>query len=296
MGSVYLAQRTDGEVDLQVAIKFVGGFHDRFLQERQILASLNHPGIARLLDAGRTQLGQPYLVMEYVEGVPIHVYSENLPWRDKLNLFLRVCDAISYSHRNLIIHRDLKPSNILVQSDGSPKLLDFGIAKIIDNQLEAAATRERLLTPEYATPEQLQGTARNTATDIFSLGMILHRLLTGRFPEHPLARPESPLPHDLYFVLGKALRPEPTERYASVDALMMDIRAVLESRPVEARSGDAWYRTRKFARRHWLPVTAAAAVILSLGIGLFVANRERLTAEHRHQSPAGNRFGLDGIS
>lgn len=281
MGSVYLAQRTDGEVNLQVAIKFVRGFHDRFLQERQILASLNHPGIARLLDAGRTELGQPYLVMEYVEGISIDLYCANLPFREVLNLFLLVCDAISYSHRNLIIHRDLKPSNILVQADGRPKLLDFGIAKIIDEVAEASATRERLLTPEYASPEQVLGAARTTATDIFSLGMIVHRLLTGRLPELPMKHVDPSLPHDLYFVLAKALRPESMERYASVDALMGDVRAVLESRPVEARAGSAWYRSRKFTRRHWLPMTAAAAVTVSLGIGLFVANRERLTAEHR---------------
>jgi serine/threonine protein kinase len=281
MGSVYLAQRTDGEVELRVAIKFVAGFHERFRQERQILASLNHPGIARLLDAGHTELGQPYLVMEYVDGIPIDDYSRNLPLREKLNLFLQVSDAISYSHRNLIIHRDLKPSNILVQADGRPKLLDFGIAKILDDPVEASVTRERLLTPDYASPEQVLGTAKTTATDIYSLGVILYRLLTEQVPVFPLARLDSSLPQDLFFVLGKCLRPEPMERYASVDALVGDVRAVLESRPVEARSGETWYRMRKFARRHWLPVSAVAAAILFLGIGLFLANRERIMAERR---------------
>jgi serine/threonine protein kinase len=281
MGSVFLAQRTDGEVDLHVAIKFVRGFHARFLQERQILASLNHPGIARLLDAGHTELGQPYLVMEYVDGIPIDVYCRKLPLRDKLNLFLLVCDAISYSHRNLIIHRDLKPSNILVQADGRPKLLDFGIAKILDDAADSSATRERLLTPEYASPEQLLGTAKTTATDIYSLGIVLYRLLAGHLPELPLPRLDSSFPRDLDFVLAKALRPEPMERYASVDVFAEDVRAVLESRPVQARSADAWYRTRKFARRHWLPVSALAAAILFLAIGFLVANRERLIAERR---------------
>jgi serine/threonine protein kinase len=269
MGSVYLAQRTDGEVELRVAIKFVRGFHDRFLQERQILASLNHPGIARILDAGHTELGQPYLVMEYVDGIPIDIYARNLPLREKLQLFLLVCDAISYSHRNLVIHRDLKPSNILVQADGTPKLLDFGIAKILDDT-GAAATRECLLTPEYASPEQRLGTAQTTATDIYSLGVVLKRLLAS-----------DPLPRDLHFVLAKAMRPEPMERYATVDGFAADLRAFLESRPVAARSGDTWYRFRKFARRHWLTLSAVSAAILFLAVGLFVANRERLIAERR---------------
>ncbi len=270
-GSVYLARRGDGEVELQVAVKFVRALRDRFLKERQILASLNHPGIARLLDAGRTELGQPYLVMEYVDGTPIDVYARALPLADKLRLFLSVCDAVAYLHRNLIIHRDLKPSNILVDATGRAKLLDFGIAKILEDTDGAPMTRDSLLTPEYASPEQLRGVRQTTATDIYSMGVILSRLVGGG----------AGVPRDLSFVIGKALRTEPGERYASADAMADDIRAVLESRPVAARSGSAWYRTRKFARRHWLAVSAISAAMVSLAIGLAIVNRERAAADRR---------------
>jgi serine/threonine protein kinase len=188
MGAVFLAKRADGEVEQRVAIKFVRSaaeettFRDRFLRERQILASLSHPGIARLLDAGHTAGGQPYLVMEYIDGTPIDVYAETLDLRGKLRLFLLVCDAISYAHRNLVIHRDLKPSNILVEAGGQPKLLDFGIARILDEQTDRNLTKELLLTPDYASPEQVRGAAHTTATDVYSLAAVLYRLLTGRSP------------------------------------------------------------------------------------------------------------------
>ena len=304
MGSVHLAQRKDGEVDLQVAVKLIRGaaatpvFLDRFLGERQILASLKHPGITRLLDAGHTKSGQPYFVMEYVDGTPIDVYCEKLPVAAKLKLFLLVCDAIAYLHRNLVIHRDLKPSNILVEANGSPKLLDFGIAKILDKSADGNVTQERILTPNYASPEQVKGTAKTTATDVYSLGAILYELLAGRSPHAtesgasvdevitsvapvPLLRLNRSLPRDLGIVVHKALRKEPSERYPTVDAFADDLRAVLESRPVRARSGDAWYRTRKFARRHWLPVSAVAASILSLAAGLYVASRQKTVAQQR---------------
>ena len=324
MGAVFLAQRTDGEVEQQVAIKFVRAdaeepaFRDRFLKERQILASLSHPGIARLLDAGHTAGGQPYLVMEYIDGIPIDVYSQDLDLRAKLRLFLLVCDAVSYAHRNLVIHRDLKPSNILVEAGGQPKLLDFGIARIVDEQTDRSLTKERLLTPDYASPEQVRGAARTTATDVYSLAAVLYRLLTGRSPHTPAdGRTESvevlicltepaaarrwnrALPRDLDFVLAKALRKEPEERYAAVDALAADVRAVLESRPVEARSGSAWYHARKFLRRHWVPVAAAALVVLSLSAGLYVANRERAIAQRRFtevRQLANKLFDIDAMA
>src|SRR5262245_45487220 len=165
MSSVYLAQRTDGEIQQQVAVKVLQAgaerpsWLDRFLTERQLLANMNHPGIARLFDAGRTRDGQPYLVMEFVEGVPIDAYAERLGMRERLALFLRVCAAVSYAHHHLVIHRDLKPSNILVDASGQPKLLDFGIAKLLDAKSDRTRTIDRFLTPHYASPEQLRGEA-----------------------------------------------------------------------------------------------------------------------------------------
>lgn len=320
-GAVYLGERIDGELEHSVAVKILRygadepSFRDRFLRERQILASLNHGGIARLLDAGQTPDGQPYLVMDYVDGKPIDVFAEKLDLRAKLALLLRVCSAVSYAHRNLVIHRDLKPSNILVNSAGEPKLLDFGIAKILDAAAEQTKTQERMLTPEFASPEQVRGLARTTATDTYSLGAILYKLLTGRsphnFPEgtesgietaictvEPIvpSRVNPELPKDLDYVCAKALRKEPEERYSSVDALADDIRAFLELRPVNARSGSGWYRSRKFLRRYWVPVSAAALVIASLATGLYLANRERLIAERRFgelRQLSNEVFGLD---
>lgn len=304
MGSVYEGRRSDGEVDLQVAVKLVRAagfpiFQERFVRERQILASLKHPGVARLLDAGHTPAGQPWLAMEFVDGVPVDVFCAGLRLREKLNLFLRVCEAVSWLHQNLVIHRDLKPSNILVERNGNPKLLDFGIAKMIDENADSGQTRERILTPDYGSPEQILGTARTTATDVYSLGVILYVLLTGSSPypqpaegrsleelvlnvqPAPPRRFNRALPHDLDFVTAKALRKDPTERYVSVDALAADVRAVLESRPVKARSGTAVYLTRKFLRRHWLPSAAVSAAILSLTIGIVEVSRERAVAQHR---------------
>jgi tetratricopeptide (TPR) repeat protein/predicted Ser/Thr protein kinase len=304
MGSVYLAERADGELHHSVAIKLLRfgadelSFHDRFLRERQILASLNHPGIAKLLDVGRTNDGQPYLVMEYIDGKPIDVYAERVDLREKITLFLQVCEAVSYAHRNLIVHRDLKPSNILVDASGRPKLLDFGIAKILNAAQDQTQTRDRLLTPEYASPEHIRGDAQTAAADVYSLGAVLYKLLTGRSPhvlssqadiESAICRTEPErvsrvnpaVPKDLDFVLGTALRKEPDERYASADAFADDLRAFLEWRPIRARSGDMWYRSRKFVRRYRLLVAAVALTVIGLSIGLYVANRERGIAQRR---------------
>lgn len=305
-GAVFLAQRTDGQIEQRVAIKVLRQdsqlplFRSRFLQERQILASLQHPGIARLLDAGQTGDGKPYLVMDYVDGTPIDVYAAKRDLRGKLNLFLQVCEAVSYAHRNLVIHRDLKPSNILVNAAGEPKLLDFGIAKILDAATDQTRTQERLLTPDYASPEQVRGAPQTTATDVYSLGAVLYDLLTGRSPhdfsgqtpeaieaaicttEPAIASTLNPeVPRDVDFIVSKALRKEPEERYASVEAMAGDIRAFLEWRPVRARSGNAWYRTRKFARRYRVLVAAATLTVAGLSAGLYVANRERLVAQQR---------------
>ena len=199
----------------------------------------------------------------------------------RLALFLLVCEGVSHAHHRLIIHRDLKPSNILVDTSGQPKLLDFGIAKLLDQTGDATQTVERLLTPNYASPEQLIGAAQTTATDVYSLGAVLYKLLTSRSPHESEMARKPDLPVDLHHILQKALRTEPEERYASVEALASDIRAFLESRPVAARSGNAWYRTRKFLRRYWVPVTAAALVMASLSAGLVLANHERTIAQRR---------------
>jgi tetratricopeptide (TPR) repeat protein len=278
MGAVYLAERVDGEVEQRVAVKLLRygdaepAFRDRFLRERRILAGLAHPGIARLLDAGHTADGQPYLVMEHVDGRPIDQHAATLPLAGRLGLFLRVCDAISYAHRQLVIHRDLKPSNILVDQTGAPKVLDFGIARILDAAAEQTRPAEALLTPDYASPEQLGNRPQGTPSDVYSLGAVLKTLLAGQT-----------LPGDLACILAKALRAEPEERYPSVDAFADDVRAFLDLRPVRARSGNAWYRSRKFLRRYWAPIAAGALVLASLSTGLWIANRERNIAQSRFQ-------------
>ncbi|HUB80839.1 MAG TPA: serine/threonine-protein kinase [Bryobacteraceae bacterium] len=305
-GEVFLAERADGQIEQRVAIKLIQqsvsrrSFRQRFLQERQILASLRHPRIASLMDAGETAEGRPYLVMEYIEGVPIDEYAQGLDLPDKLRLFLKVCEGVAYAHRNLIIHRDLKPSNILVNAGGEPKLLDFGIAKILDRASDQTRTQERVLTPDYASPEQVRGAVQTTATDVYSLGAVLYHLLTGQSPHSfpgqspeaidtaictndpaPARRLNPDLPADLDFIALKALRKEPEMRYGSVEALADDVRAFLEFRPVRARSGNAWYRTRKFVRRYRVVVVAAVLTIASLATGLYIANRQRLIAQER---------------
>jgi len=190
MGEVYRAGRADGQYEKEVAIKLVrGGYNtasvlERFRHERQILASLDHPNIARLLDGGTTDEGLPYLVMELIEGTPIDQYcdAQKLGVNERLRLFVQVCSAVQYAHQRLVIHRDIKPGNILVTKEGVPKLLDFGIAKILDPAASAATTVAGPMTPEYASPEQIRGEPITTATDVYSLGVVLYQLLTGRSP------------------------------------------------------------------------------------------------------------------
>ena len=196
MGEVYRAIRVDGQYDKEVAIKLVRVGLDspflieRFRHERQILASLDHPNIARLHDGGTNEDGIPYLVMELIEGIPIDQYCDehNLGVNERLQLFTQVCAAIQYAHQRLVIHRDIKPSNILVTADGTPKLLDFGIAKILDPSGGTETTMVMPMTPEYASPEQIRGESITTATDIYSLGVVLYRLLTGRSPYREATR------------------------------------------------------------------------------------------------------------
>jgi serine/threonine protein kinase len=306
MGSVYLARRVDGEVAQEVAVKLLRpgadnpSLRQRFLAERQILAALSHPNIAKLLDAGHRDDGQPYLVMDYVKGESIDRYTEGINPRDIVALFLKICSAVIYLHRNLVVHRDLKPGNILVTDEGEPKLLDFGIAKMLDLATDSTVTGMRMLTPDYASPEQVAGGAITTATDIYSLGAVLYKLLTGVTPHRhetddpagaaisiakgAITAPSRWIPElkgDLEMILLKALRTEPQDRYSSVEALTDDLRAYLEYRPVQARSGDLWYRTRRRLRQYWKPTAAATVVIVSLLTGLLAANHERVKAERR---------------
>ena len=190
MGEVYRAVRADGQYEMQVALKLVRSGYgssellQRFLHERQILASLDHPNIARLYDGGTTEDGIPYLVMELIEGIPIDVYCDqnDLGINERLKLFTQVCAAVQYAHQRLVIHRDIKPGNILVTKDRIPKLLDFGIAKFLDPSSGADTTMARPMTPEYASPEQIRGEPITTATDVYSLGVVLYKLLTGHSP------------------------------------------------------------------------------------------------------------------
>jgi serine/threonine protein kinase len=294
MGSVYLAERADGEVQQKVAIKLLRAdchrpaWRSRFLLERQMLAALHHPSIIHLIDAGHTDEGRPFLVMEYVEGLPIDVYAIGISMREKLKLFLRVCDGVAHAHRRLIIHRDLKPSNILVDASGQPKLLDFGIAKLIDNTGDSTQTVEPMLTPRYASPEQIAGEAQATATDIYSLGVVLYELITrgaqlrqGKGVTTRPSRLNPEVPRDLDFIVEKAVRPEPDDRYLSVDDFAADVRAALDWRPVRARSGSRWYRTRRYLRRYWPPLAAAAVAAGSLSAALYTVNRQRVAAERR---------------
>jgi serine/threonine-protein kinase len=311
MGTVYLADRADGEYRQQVALKTlnVEAGRDPFLierlrSERQILAQLQHPNIARLLDGGSDAAGRPFLAMEYVDGERIDRWCERhaLAIRARIELFLQICDAVQYAHGQLVIHRDLKPGNILVAADGRPKLLDFGIARLIDpNEATGTATTDRLLTFRYASPEQIRGERVGTASDLYSLAIVLYCLLTGRLPyanrDAPapeLARavlddaPRTPsrsitaasadpdgreidaatlareLSGDIDAILLRALRKEPGERYASVAQFADDLRRHLDGLPVLARQGQRGYALRKFVARHRWPVLASAFALLTL--------------------------------
>ena len=320
MGAVYLGVRDDDQYQKQVAIKLLKRGMDtdfmlsRFRQERQILANLEHPFIARLIDGGATEDGLPYFVMEYVEGVPITQYcaEKNLSIPERLRLFRLVCEAVQYAHQNLVVHRDIKPSNILTTKEGIPKLLDFGIAKVLDPAGPANATLTqgelRALTPDYASPEQVKGSQISTASDTYSLGAVLYELLTGhgphRFPSGSLTdmerticevEPQKPssaaadkqlarrLSGDLDDIILTALRKEPQRRYASTAEFSEDLRRHLEALPVLAQ-GDRWtYRASKFIRRHRVGVGAALLVAASLVGGIVATTYQARRAERRFQ-------------
>jgi eukaryotic-like serine/threonine-protein kinase len=346
MGEVFLAERADAEFEQQVAIKVVygnlRGVQSRLKSERQILAQLDHPNIAHLLDGGSMPNGTAYLVMEYVDGIPIDVYCDTnrLDVVARLKLFQIVCAAVHYAHQNLIVHRDLKPSNILVTAAGVPKLLDFGIAKLLDERqaghhtLAVTQADLRLMTPDHASPEQVRGQAITTASDVYVLGVLLYKLLTGTSPfvipsmrltdiERAICEKNPPLPShaigtddsaegraiadarntgasrlrrilrgDLDNIVIMAMRKEPERRYASSQQMVSDIDRYLEGKPVIARRDTLSYRSAKFTRRHWLPVTAVVCgvcLILAFATTTYVqsvrvaAERDR-AAEQREQA------------
>jgi tetratricopeptide (TPR) repeat protein len=291
----------------------------RFSAERQILANLNHPNIARLLDGGITADGLPYLVMEYVDGIPIDVYarSKKLTIEERLKLFVIVCAAVEYAHKNLVVHRDIKPGNILVTVERVPKLLDFGIAKLLGPESGAAAptrTADRMMTPEYASPEQVRGDSITTSSDVYALGILLYELLVGKRPFHLDAKsplealqivcerdPEPPsrairatpelasadapakVGSELDNIVLMAMRKEPGRRYASVAAFSHDVQAYLQDYPVHARTDNFGYRSRKFVRRHRVATAAGAVGLIallafSIGMGLLAQRADRARA------------------
>ncbi len=283
MGTIFLATRED-EFAQRVAIKLVRGggqsFVQRFRQERQILAGLEHPNIARLVDGGTTTDGLPFIAMEFVDGVPIDEYCRTLTRAQRLHLFLQLCDAVQYAHRNLIIHRDIKPANVLVTEDGVPKLLDFGIAKLVSSDTTRPnATVTRLMTPEYASPEQLLGEPVTTATDVYSLGILLHELLTGAKPDRDA--PPRALKGDLHNIVAMAMEVNPARRYGSVEQLADDVRRHLSGHPIAARRPTFRYRASKFVRRNKLGVAAAAAIVAVTAIAFAATLHQKRIAERR---------------
>jgi tetratricopeptide (TPR) repeat protein len=287
MGTVFLAVRNDTEFAQRVAIKLVRGGEalvQRFRQERQILAALEHPNIARLFDGGTTPDGLPYLVMEYVDGTPIDVYAAKCTTVEKLRLFVQLCDAVAYAHRSLIIHRDLKPANVLVTHEGVPKLLDFGIARLASRTEE---TSTRVMTPDYASPEQLLGRAITTSTDVYSLGVLLFELLTGNKPFDPAARtpmsepPRGALRGDLEAIVNMALEVDPARRYGSVEKFADDIRRYLDGHPIAAGRATFAYRAMKFVRRNTLAVAAGVAIVIVTALAFVATLHQKRIAERR---------------
>jgi serine/threonine-protein kinase len=324
MGRVFRATRVDGLIEQEVAIKLLRrealnpALLRRFSLERQVLASLDHPGIARLLDAATLDDGTPYVVMELVRGEPLLAWCDarRLSVEERLRLFLHVLDAVAQAHRSLVVHRDLKSSNILVDAQGHPKLLDFGIAKPISaGPGDATTTAERFFTPSSAAPEQIRGDPVTVGVDVYALGVLLHELLCGRPPfqieglspgqvEQLILRVPPPamstridddalqvararglnnveslrrcLQGDLDAVVERCLRKDARDRYASVEQLAADIGNYLGGRPVEARAGRRWYRVRKFVRRNLPAVAAVAAVALLTAAALTVIVRQSI--------------------
>jgi WD40 repeat protein/serine/threonine protein kinase len=329
MGSVWLAERADGLFTRQVALKLIHPAlksrvtSERFAREREILASLNHPNIARLLDAGFAEDGQSYLALDYVAGTPLTTYCDanRLSVRERLELYRQVLNAVQYAHAHLVIHRDLKPANILVTADGQVQLLDFGIAKLLSEgeakETELTQLGGRALTPDYAAPEQIAGSPITTAADVYALGVMLYELLTGERPyklkresrgalEEAILQADSVAPSrtalqgaaavrattakklasalrgDLDTIVLKALKKSPADRYATANAFAEDIERFLRGDVVLAQPDSVAYRTLKFARRHWVGISATSVLILTLAAGLAATSYEaRVAAAER---------------
>ena len=305
MGAVWLAERADAQPRRKIALKlphlgWAPGLAARLARERDILASLEHPNIARLYDAGVDQLGRPYLALEYVDGVPIDRYCQSraLPLRMRLDLIVQIAAAVGHAHTRLVVHRDLKPTNILVTENGEVRLLDFGIAKLVQDDDSGEATEltriaGRALTPDYASPEQIRGEPIGTASDVYSLGVVSYELLAGARPyrlktgsgggslgeaitqvDVPLASAATADPAlarqlagDLDAILNKALKKDRAERYSTVDSFAADIGRHLRGEPVAARPDSSWYRLERWLRRHKLETAIAAAIVVSVPAG-----------------------------
>src|SRR5579864_1751476 len=329
MGAVYLASRADEQYESDVAIKVVRPGYDtdfilrRFQRERQILARLHHPNIARLFDSGTTENQVPYLVMEYVKGSGITSYAADhrLSVEERLRLVLPVCAAVEYAHRAFIVHRDLKPSNILVDATGAPKLLDFGISKLLHSEpRDPNDTQDRVMaTPDYASPEQIVGDPVTAASDVYSLGAVLYELLTGLRPHRiegatplaleraiclePIIVPSEAvrndralsrrLAGDLDTIILTAMQKEPERRYSSAEHLEEDLRRYLEHRPVKARADSASYRAGKFLRRHRIPVALAGAVAAAVVGLVWLAAFEALTSQQRIRQAAASQRAIE---
>ncbi|MDR9364500.1 MAG: serine/threonine-protein kinase [Balneolaceae bacterium] len=341
MSSVFLATRADGQFEREVAIKFLHGLipgqsmHKRLQQEQKILARLQHKNIAQLIDAGLTDEGRPYFILEYIQGKPITEWcnEQHLSFEERLQLFVQVCEAVQFAHQRLIVHRDLKPNNILVDNHGNVKLLDFGIAKILENEPQESTPITKtglfLMTPEYASPEQVHGDAITTATDVHALGLILYELLTGKLPydfsnktpieigsiisETTPAKPSSvvikissetiqlgsinkaqhkrQLRGDLDTIVLKSIRKEPERRYGSADQLLQDIRRYQKNEPISARPESAGYLTKKFIQRNRTVVFALSVIgIILVGTAIFSLNQARITEIERQKTEQVNAF------
>jgi tetratricopeptide (TPR) repeat protein len=315
MGTVWMAERTDGRFERRAAIKFLNialvgrGGEERFAREGRILGCLTHPRIAQLLDAGVSGHRQPFLVLEYIEGVPIDRYCDDraLDAAARVDLFLEVVSAVAFAHMNLIVHRDIKPSNVLVDRDGQVKLLDFGIAKLLQDGDDGATVTQAgaALTPAFAAPEQVSGGGITTATDVYALGVVLFVLLTGKHPagdeprsqaelikaivDQEAPRPSAVAPEafrsvirgDLDTIVLKALKKAPAERYGVVTGLADDLRRWRRHEPISARPDTVAYRIGRFARRNRLAVGGTLLLLASLSIGLYIVNQQRAVAETR---------------